>query len=149
MRYLLQKSEEDPLWWVLTDTEAQIVCRFKEGKFNETQKVTPLNDISQYDVFKLPQIATDMADWLRDNHYEIIFTSPQSIIQESRGRIGQQIREAREAKGYTLRHLAKLTGIAYNHIGRIEAGRYNVTLDTLAVIADALGMELEIINKDY
>lgn len=147
MRYLLQKSEKDPLWWVVTDTETQIVCRFKEGEFNETQKFTPLKDISQYDVFMLPQIATDMADWLRDNHYEIIFTSPQSIIQESRERVGQQIKEAREAKGYTLRHLSKLTGIAFNHIGRIEAGRYNVTLDTLAVIANALGMELTISNK--
>lgn len=147
MKYLLQKSEEDPLWWVLTDTEAQIVCRFKEGEFNETQKFTPLNDISQYDVFKLPQIVVDMADWLRDNHYEIIFTSPQMIIQNNRERIGLQIKEAREAKGYTLRHLAKLTGIAFNHIGRIEAGRYNVTLDTLAVIADALGMELTVSNK--
>lgn len=147
MRYLLQKSEKDPLWWVVTDTETQIVCRFKEGEFNETQKFTPLKDISQYDVFMLPQIATDMADWLRDNHYEIIFSSPQKIIKESRERIGLQIKEAREAKGYTLRHVAKLTGIAYNHIGRIEAGRYNVTLDTLAVIANALGMELTISNK--
>lgn len=147
MSYLLQKSEEDPLWWVVTDTETQIVCRFKEGEFNETQKFTPLKDISQYDVFMLPQIATDMADWLRDNHYEIIFSSPQKIIKESRERIGLQIKEAREAKGYTLRHVAKLTGIAYNHIGRIEAGRYNVTLDTLAVIANALGMELTISNK--
>ena len=34
------------------------------------------------------------------------------------------------------------TGIAYNHIGRIERGKYNVTIDTLAVIANALGVRI-------
>lgn len=144
MKYLLQKSNEDPLWWVLTDTEAQIVCRFKEGEFNETQKFTPLNDISSYNVSELPNIVAGMSDWLRENHYEIIFSSPQRIVKEGRESIGRQLREAREAKGYTLRHLAKLTGIAYNHIGRIEQGRYNVTIDTLAIIAAALDCEIDL-----
>lgn len=144
-KYLLQKSNKDPLWWVLTDTEHEIVCRFKEGEFNETQQFTPLNDISEYDVSKLPAIANRIAEWLQDNHYEIVFSSPQTITKTARERIGQQIKEAREAKGWTLRHLAKLTGIAFNHIGRIEAGRYNVTVDTLAVLAAALGVELKFI----
>lgn len=142
MRYLLQKSKEDPLWWVLTDTETEIVCRFKEGEFNETQKVTLINDDSDYDLMKLPRIMADMAEWLRENHYEIIFSSPQGITRKAREDIGRMIKEAREAKGWTLRYLAKLTGIAFNHIGRIEQGKYNVTLDTLALIADALGMEI-------
>lgn len=41
----------------------------------------------------------------------------------------------------------KLTGIAFNHLGRIERGKYNVTLDTLAVVINALGMDLELIDK--
>lgn len=53
------------------------------------------------------------------------------LLKKRRECIGRQLSEAREAKGYTLRYLAKLTGIAYNHIGRIEQGRYNVTVDTL------------------
>lgn len=142
MKYLLQKSNEDPLWWVLTDTEEEIVCRFKEGDFNGSQKFSALRDIKDYDVSKLPTIAAGMADWLRKNHYEIVFTSPQTIIRLSRESIGRQLREARETKGWTLRYLAKLTGIAFNHIGRIEQCKYNVTIDTLAVIADALGLEL-------
>lgn len=142
MKYLLQKSKEDPLCWVLTDTEEEIVCRFKEGEFNETQQFTPLREISEYDVSKLPTVVAEMADWLRENHYEIVFTSPQTVIRLNRESIGRQLREAREAKGWTLRYLAKLTGIAFNHIGRIEQGKYNVTIDTLAVIADALGLEL-------
>ena len=142
MKYLLQKSSEDPLWWVLTDTEAEIVCRFKEGEFNDTQKFTLLREDNEYDLNDLPAIASGMSDWLRDNHYEIIFTSPQTIIRQSREAIGRQVKELRETKGITLRHLAKLTGIAYNHISRIEQGKYNVTIDTLAIIADALGGKL-------
>lgn len=144
MKYLLQKSKEDPLWWVLTDTEEEIVCRFREGDFNDSQKFSALRDIKDYDVSKLPSIAAEMADWLRENHYEIVFASPQTIIKLSRESIGRQIKEARETKGWTLRYLAKLTGIAFNHIGRIEQGKYNVTIDTLAVLSDALGLKLQL-----
>lgn len=142
MKYLLQKSNEDPLWWVLTDTEEGVVCRFKEGEYNDSQKFTLLGEDSEYDLANLPSILAGMSDWLRENHYEIVFSSPQKAILLARQSIGRQVREAREAKGWTLRYLAKLTGIAFNHIGRIEQGKYNVTIDSLAVIADALGVEL-------
>jgi len=142
MKYILQKSKNDPMKWVLTDTEAQIVCTFVEGEFNDTHKFTPLNDLKDYDIEALPAIVNDMAAWLRDNHYEIIFSSPTKTVEENRKHIGEMIKDAREAKGYTLRHLAKLTGIAFNHIGRIEAGRYNVTIDTLALLSAALGVSL-------
>lgn len=69
--------------------------------------------------------------------------------QDARRAIGEKIREAREAKGLTLRQLAEITGIAFNHLGRIERGKYNVTLDTLAVVINALGMDLELINKEF
>ena len=62
--------------------------------------------------------------------------------QEARKYVGECIRMAREGKGLSLRQVEKLTGIAYNHIGRIERGKYNVTIDTLAVIANALGVRI-------
>lgn len=141
-KYTLQRSDTQPLWWVLTDTENQVVCRFREGEFNETQKFTPLNDASEYDVSKLPSIAADMSQWLADNHYELIFMSPTEAKTDTRQYVGEQLRQLREEQGYSLRDLAELTGIAYNHIGRIEQGRYNVTLDTLAVICDALDVNI-------
>lgn len=143
MKYLLQKSHDVEFGWVLTDTENGVVCRFIEGDFNGSQKYTVLNDIKKEDAGKLARVAKEMADWLAENHYEIVFYSPQRAIREARINIGRQLREAREARGYTLRDLAKLTGIAFNHISRIEAGRYNVTLDTVAVIANALGIEIK------
>lgn len=142
MRYILQKSIERPLWWVLTDTENGIVCQFKEGEFNETQKFTILNDVPRPDASMLAKLAAEMSDWLRDNHYELIFSSPQTIKLETRAMVGQQLRDAREAKGWTVRHLATLTGIAFNHISRIEQGRYNVTLDHIAILANALDVDV-------
>lgn len=90
----------------------------------------------------------DLCEWLAANHYEIVFSSPQRIVLNARKSVGEQLKAAREAKGYTLRYLAKLTGIANNHISRIEAGRYNATIDTIAVIAAALGAEIKISLAD-
>ncbi len=53
--------------------------------------------------------------------------------------VGQQVRKAREAKGLTGQQLADLCGLSQSHIARIEAGRYNVTTDILALIVKALG----------
>ena len=144
-RYLLQKSDEDPLLWALVDTEEQIVCQFKEGDFNGSQRFTTLNDDCDYDFAKLPSIVRAMADWLRETHYEIMFSSPTMIAREARKNIGRQIKAAREAKGYTTRYLAKLTGLDQGHIVRIEAGRYGLTVDTLARLCDALGLKIELV----
>lgn len=45
-RFIIQESQDLPGWWVLTDTDNEIVVRFKDKDFNGTQKVTPLNDDS-------------------------------------------------------------------------------------------------------
>lgn len=143
-RYLLQKSDKDPLWWALVDTVEQIVCQFKEGDFNGSQRVTTLNDDSDYDFAQLPATLCAMADWLRETHYEIMFSSPQLIAREARKDVGRQIKAAREAKGYTTRYLEKLTGVTHTHISRIEAGRYNVSVDILGRLCDALGVKIEL-----
>ncbi len=150
MKYILQKSCDDPLWWVVTDTEEQLVCRFREGDFNGSQKHTMLNDIklTEAEAPRLAAAANGIAEWLRENHYELLFSSPTEIKQGARKSIGEELKSAREDAGYTLRDLAKMTGIAFNHIGRIEKGQYNVTLDTLALLADALGMEIGLCDKE-
>lgn len=144
MRYLLQKSEITPLMWVLTDTEMGIVMTFIEGKFNDSQKVTTLHDIKRVDANELAAAMCKMADWLHDRHYEIMFSSPQQIKLAARKKIGEALRDAREAKGYSLRYLSKLTGISFDNISRIENGRYAATVDTLAVLAGALGVTLKL-----
>lgn len=69
-RFVLQKSSEKTNHWVCTDTENMIVCTFRNKKFNETQKVTFINDLKQIDALKVARIMREMSDWLANNHYE-------------------------------------------------------------------------------
>lgn len=142
-RYTLQKSSERPLWWTLTDTQVGIVCRFEEGRYNDTQEFTFIEGVD-IDVMQVAKATAEMAQWLRETHYELVFSSPTLIKESARRKVGEALRKARDAKGWTVRHVQQLTGIAANHVSRIEQGRYNVTLDTMAILADALGVEIKI-----
>jgi transcriptional regulator with XRE-family HTH domain len=68
-------------------------------------------------------------------------------IRENRIRIGREIAELRTKNGMSQRKLAELTGFNNSNIARIELGRYSVGLDILAKIAEALGREVELIEK--
>lgn len=75
-RYLLQKSQRQEGWLVCTDTAHNIVCRFQEHRFNDTQEFTLLDG----DKFKTSGEALayatymrEMGDWLAKNHYNEIF----------------------------------------------------------------------------
>lgn len=67
-----------------------------------------------------------------------------TIKDQTRRNIGMQIKKAREALGLTVRQLAERCCISYNHISRIEQGRYNVAVDTLAIVGKVLGIEIKI-----
>ena len=60
----------------------------------------------------------------------------------ARKRIGQQLKEARENKGFSIRQFADICGINKSQICRVEAGRLNVGIDTIAAMADALDLTL-------
>ena len=66
--------------------------------------------------------------------------------EPQRQRIGQRIAEIRKAQGITQQDLADRTGIQRNHISRIEQGRYSVGFDTLQLIAEAMGGNVDIIT---
>jgi DNA-binding XRE family transcriptional regulator len=61
-----------------------------------------------------------------------------------RNEIGNRIAYLREQQGMTQQELADKSGILRNNISRIEAGRYNVTLDTLSKLSAALGSKIEL-----
>lgn len=65
-----------------------------------------------------------------------------------RKRIGQRIADIRKQQGKTQHDIAEATGLQQSHIARIEAGRYSVGLDTLAAIGDALGKDLDYIERE-
>lgn len=64
-----------------------------------------------------------------------------------REKIGQEIAELRKSKGLTLRQLAEISGITFQNITKIEHGRYNVSIDILAKLCDALGCRIDIVEE--
>lgn len=48
----------------------KIVCVFENKKYNETQEFTTLEDFDPANYMQLAKIVREMADWLRENHYE-------------------------------------------------------------------------------
>ena len=66
--------------------------------------------------------------------------------QATRDRIGARIAAIRKAKGLTQEQLAMMAGLQRTHVSRIEAGKYDVTAFTVQLIAEALGMTVDIID---
>lgn len=58
--------------------------------------------------------------------------------------VGEQIRDLREERGLSLRELATASGVHPSVIGRAEIADGNLTLETLAKVATALGAEASV-----
>jgi transcriptional regulator with XRE-family HTH domain len=62
-------------------------------------------------------------------------------------KVGQQIREARKAKGMTQKELGALMGLSESVVNKYEAGKQNLSLETVQKVALALGMDLSVMIK--
>ena len=58
-------------------------------------------------------------------------------------RLGKRIRQLRLKKGWTQEQLAERTNRHWTYIGGIERGERNVTLQVIADIARAFGVEIQ------
>ena len=65
-----------------------------------------------------------------------------------RTEIGRQVAKLRSKRGLSTRQLADLCGVNYANIGKIERGAYNVSVDILGKVCDALGARLRIVEDD-
>lgn len=61
--------------------------------------------------------------------------------------IGKRIAEIRQAKGLSIRQLAEASGVNFANIYKIENGKYNVSIDILGKICDALDYRIDIVEK--
>lgn len=79
-RFKLEKSKEQPGWWVLTDTKNLVVIKFEEHKYNETQKVYLLKEsemISSPDIeTKLARIMREIGEYMYTHWYSIAMPTP-------------------------------------------------------------------------
>lgn len=73
-KYTIQPSSTHPSGWVLTDIENNVVIRFKQGAYNETQEVTFLEDSAAltHTPLELARILREMGEWIYNNHKELI-----------------------------------------------------------------------------
>ncbi|OMI34023.1 helix-turn-helix transcriptional regulator [Streptomyces sparsogenes] len=65
---------------------------------------------------------------------------PDWVLQQRR-RVGDRIRLLREERTLSQEQLAELTGLSRHTIYRIELAQYGTSVDNLALIARALGVE--------
>lgn len=56
--------------------------------------------------------------------------------------IGAELQTIRVQRGLTVRELGELSGLAFTTISKIENGKYNVSVDILGKVAEALGYKL-------
>lgn len=73
-----------------------------------------------------------------------MLNSPYMTNLASTGAMGRDIRRRRESLGVTLQQLADLTGIGINTLSRLERGSSGVTLKTLLLVLQTLGLRLRI-----
>lgn len=60
--------------------------------------------------------------------------------------IGKRIAEIRQAKGLSIRQLAEASGVNFANIYKIENGKYNVSVDILGKICEALGCRIDLVE---
>lgn len=63
-------------------------------------------------------------------------------MQDIQKRIGDRIRALRLKKGWSQDLFADKSGLNRAHVGEIERGESNVTIQTLKIIADTLGVKI-------
>jgi len=63
-------------------------------------------------------------------------------VQGIQEKLGSNVRALRTKKGWSQDVFADKTGLHRAHVGEIERGESNVTLQTLKIIADALGVRI-------
>ena len=71
-----------------------------------------------------------------------------SIRPAARVRIGEKIAEIRKSKGMTQQELADHSDVLRPNLARIEKGRVSVGIDALDSIAEALGMRVELVDRN-
>ena len=70
-RYDFQPSKEREGWYVVTDKKDMVVVIFEKGKFNETQRITRLDDTLP-DPLTAASGLKAIADYLRIYHPEVL-----------------------------------------------------------------------------
>lgn len=75
-KYIIQPSQENPSGWILTDTENGVCISFEDGRLNDTQRVTVLDDVPMPSADELSRIMRGMGEWIVRYHGSKAFSQP-------------------------------------------------------------------------
>ena len=152
-----------------TRSRAQILDEhFVEVQTQDGEIFRIVSDIAKYDSDEYKAYVLHLIEFIFDRNFsddkekmvnriqrDMILNAVHSLGMDSgnrqseRQRIGQRIRELREAKKMEARDLAILTGIDAANLSRIEQGKYSTGIDILSRICVVLDAHLDLIpNKD-
>lgn len=59
------------LMWTVSDAESGVSIVFREGLFNETQKVNFPDNVPDIDAIKVASLMREIGDWMVENHSEV------------------------------------------------------------------------------
>lgn len=131
--------------WLCVDASHGIQVTWEDHQYTETQQVTCSAELGPR---ILQRHLRQMKEWLMYYHIDTITTPTVDDLEQcARRRIGAELKQAREEQGLSMAEVAERADLGKSHIARVEAGRYNVTIDTLAVISHALGKQISAIPR--
>lgn len=135
----MQLTKKDKMWSV---THNDVTITFEDGKYFETLNISNISDEAADNVNYIIAITNQIAEWLIDNHYEIIFNFQKSIGYV----IGQKIQAKAKELGITNTDLHK-KGIASPFTMRKIIAGDVVETGTLFRVLDYLDLTLQVKNK--
>lgn len=142
MRYIVQQSEMIPNGWVCTDTKNGIVLSWEEGLFNETLKITFLEEVAP-DASLIARLMREAGEYLAANHSDKLFEKKKHL----RKTLCRAIKEERERQGIPQVEIASVMGMHQSNYARFESGRFSPHIDTFSKALDYLGLEVIIRKK--
>lgn len=68
-------------------------------------------------------------------------------MESDRKNIGEQVRRIREEQGWTIDQLAVMCDVKRQTVAKIEEGVFNVPIDVIGKVCDALGCKLVLMEE--
>lgn len=95
---------------------------------------------------------TTFAEFLEEIEAEAVAEGPEAVAEleamRAHYQLARELLALRQARDLTQARLAELSGVGQSEISRIEHGRGNPTLGTLAALSAPLGADLHFVERD-
>ena len=138
MRYTIENQGKN---YLCTDHDSGLYVIFEARKFNETQGVNIPEGMTPDDALRA---LVEMSDWLAIFHYSLVMPERATARQM----IAHQLSSLRRREGLTQQQLADRVGCPQSTIARLERARHDASVGFVAEVAEALGCELRICERE-